>query len=395
MSGTFLRVGNSSLGKNLVSLLLLVCVIVLWLRIKPELSQTGANPRVSALPSKEPSLFWDGSYPVVTISQVNPAQLKFEHSVVLSGLTVWSTTPISDFGVDLHSGMFILRQTDLYIPEVPPISLTRTYRVWDANSTPFGIGTNHPYDICQTGSKNPYTYMDIQLADGRQIHFPRVSEGTDYTNAVYRHTSTSSEFHGAEISWNGAGWSLHLQDGSKLLFPDSYRSTNCAQRSPLEMRDGQGRVIQLKRDSLGNLQVLVSPTGRTIRFKYDRANRITEALDDSGNVREYDYDFSGHLQTVSNASRVLYRFEYERLIRAPGFDPYLMTVIMDGDWRILLRNTYQDGLVSGQQLANGERYEYHYLFDKTRSSIVETIVTFPNGAKKSFAFEGGLLRRQT
>ncbi len=298
--------------------------------------------------------------------------------------------PVNVFQVDLHSGMFLLRQTDLFIPDITPLSLTRTYRVWDFHVRAFGPGTNHPYDICPTGTKFPYTYMDLNLEDGRQIHLPRISKGTGYADAAFRHEETSSEFYGAQIAWNGDGWTMNFRDGRRFRFPDSYQATTYAQGAPLEMRDAAGNLTQLKRDQKRNLERLISPSGHTITFKYDQANRIIEAADDAGNIRKYSYGFNGHLETVADASHVLYRFEYAPLLDSPGYDPYLMTTITDGNWRVLLRNTYRDrSRISEQRLANGEVYRYEYVFDE-KHEIVETIVTLPSGGKRKFPFTHGI-----
>ena len=170
----------------------------------------------------------------------------------------------------------------------------------------------------------------------------------------------------------------------------THTTKRCSQASPLEISDGKGHRIQLQRDNARNLEKLISPSGHTISFKYDDAFRIIEAADDSGNVRKYSYDSTGHLQTVADASHVLYRFEYQRLMHESGFDPYLMTVVMDGEWKMLLENSYRYGRVSAQKLADGEQYRYAYTYDSTRRNVVETDVTLPDGRTKKFSFEQGM-----
>ena len=157
----------------------------------------------------------------------------------------------------------------------------------------------------------------------------------------------------------------------------------------MEMRDAKVHHIELKRDPARNLDRLISPSGHTISFKYDKASRIVEARDDAGNLRQYTYNSTGHLETVSNGSRVLYRFEYENLLHSQGFDPYLMTSVTDGSGRELIRNWYEDGSrVSKQRLADGEMLLYDYLFD-SKYNVAEAIVTLPTGESKKFFFENG------
>lgn len=137
--------------------------------------------------------------------------------------------------------------------------------------------------------------MDLNLEDGRQIHFRRISKGTGYADAVFRYDETSSECYGARIAWNGDGWTLTFRDGRHFLFHEAYYSKSFAQGAAFEMQAPEGHHVQLKRDKQRNLERLISPAGRTINFKYDEANRIVEATDDAGNLRRYSYDSAGHL----------------------------------------------------------------------------------------------------
>lgn len=154
------------------------------------------------------------------------------------------------------------------------------------------------------------------------------------------------------------------------------------------MRDEHGNRIQLQRDSVRNLQKLISPSGRTIIFKY--ASRIVEAQDEAGAIRKYTYNPSGHLETVSDGAHVLYRFEYEALLHERGYDPYLMTAVLDGNGRALVKNIYRDASrVSEQRLGNGDVYRYNYLFDN-KHNVIQTTVTPPSGEPKSFSFYHGI-----
>lgn len=359
--------------------------------------KTAAPPvKVELLPFTDSPPAWDGSYPYVSIVLIDAGSglASFRSSISRIKPTVHHDSPVNEFQVDLHSGMFVLRQTDLFVSDLMPLALTRTYRVWDFHARAFGAGTNHPYDICPTGTRFPYTYQDLNLEDGRPIHFRRISKGTGYADAVFRHDETSSEFYGAQDAWNGDGWTLKFRDGGRFLFPEAYFSKNYAQGAPFEMQDASGHRVQLKRDKQRNLEQLISPSGRTITFRYDGADRILEATDDAGNVRKYSYDSSGHLETVADASHLLYRFEYQRLLQLRGYDPYLMTAILDANWKVLVRNVYRDGSrISEQRLADGEVYRYDYVFD-AKHDIVETIVTLPDGSKRKFFFEKGISKRE-
>ena len=363
--------------------LLLILSAVIWFWPKRPL-------KVELLPFTNSPPAWDGSYPYLILAPVpGSAPLKFQSSIALVRPSVRHDAPVNQFEVDLHTGRFILRQTDLFVPDVMPLWFTRTYIVWDYHSRSFGVGGNHPYDICPTGTRFPYTYQDLNLEDFYQVHMPRISKGTSFADAVFRHSDTSSEFYGAQDAWNGNGWTLTFRDGRKFYFPEAYQAKSYAQGAATAMDDAQGHRIQLKRSKVRNLEQLISPAGHTISFKYDLADRIVEAADDAGNFRKYSYDYGGHVDTVSDHSHVLYRFEYQRLMNGKGYDPYLLTAVMDGDWNVLLRNKYLWGRVREQQLAGGEIFRYDYRL-KDRD-VLQTTVTLPSGEKKTFSFRDGVL----
>ncbi len=246
-----------------------------------------------------------------------------------------------------------------------------------------------PYDICPTGSRWPYTYQDLNLEDGYHVHMPRISKGESYVNAVFRHSETASEFYGAQDAWNGNGWTFTFRDGRKIYFPESYMAKNFAQGAATEMVDAQGNHIELKRDRVRNLQELISPGQKKIDFKYDGNDRIVEASDTDGNVRRYTYDQSGHVETVSDASRVLYRLKYAPLMRDAGYDPWMLTHVLDGDFRVLLENKYLWGRVIEQKLADGKVFRFDYQLNG--AEVLETTLTLPAGEKKRFAFREGKL----
>jgi YD repeat-containing protein len=153
--------------------------------------------------------------------------------------------------------------------------------------------------------------------------------------------------------------------------------------------DAEGSRIQIKRSKVRNLEELISPSGHRITFKYDLADRIVEADDSAGNIRKYSYDQGGHLDTVSDGTHVLYRFEYQRLMNEAGYDPWLLTAILDGDWNLLLKNKYLWGRVSEQKLANGEVYRYEYRLNERE--VLQTAVRLPSGETKLFSFRDGIL----
>lgn len=367
---------------------LLGCAEFLFLWRRP-----AAPVRVELLPFTDSPPAWDGAQPWMVISLIaGDGPIRFKAAIEMVKPTVRHDAPVNDFIVNLRNGNFKLRQTDLFVPDVMPLALTRTYFAWEPHSRAFGVGTNHPYDICPTGTRFPYTYQDLNLEDGSVVYMPRVSKGTGYADAVFRHEQSSSEFYAAMTAWNGNGWTMTFRDGRKIYFPEAYYAKSLAQGAATEMVDAQGHRIQLKRDKVRNLQELISPGGHTITFKYDALDRIVEARDDAGHIRNYSYGGGGHVNTVTDGSHVLYRFEYQRIMPGPGNDPWLLTAVLDGDWNVLARNKFFNGRVIEQTLADGEIYRYDYVLKG--SEVLLTKVTLPSGEKTAFFFQNGRLIEQ-
>ena len=362
-------------------------------------TQPAVTPEMLDVVSAAPKS--DGAYPVI---RAGMGLLPGSESAVSS--KDYQSSRISHFvdaredvsEVDLRTGVFVLRRTDLMIDDSIPLVFTRVFHtvgapIYEApgnwaflpgdNHPAFGLGSSHTYDICPMGTRNPYTFMDLVMADGNSIHFERISKGTGYGDAWYEQQKVSSEFYKARLWWNGSGWTARLQDGTTYLFPESYNGTNLAQGSPIEMRNPEGKRAQLLRDGQRNLRRLVSPSGRTISLEYNDKGLIRQAHDDAGHQVDYTYDSMMRLILVtdSNGSKIRYTFDPAR--------PDKMTTIESGDGRILLRNAYDSfGRVSEQVFADGSRYEYAYVADRQRH-VKQAVVTTPDGKKQSFNMEDG------
>lgn len=164
--------------------------------------------------------------------------------------------------VDVGTGIFVMEKTDLFLPDVLPIALTRTYRPNDPTSRPFGRGSTHPYAMRLWSAQN-YQEVDLILPDGGRVHYVRVSPGTGFTNAIYEHTDSPTAFYKSRIAWNGHGWDLTLRDGTVYVFGDI---------APLQsIRDRHGNTITVEHANgqTGNVTRVMSQNGRWVSFSYD------------------------------------------------------------------------------------------------------------------------------
>ncbi len=296
--------------------------------------------------------------------------------------------------IDLGTGLFVLNKTDLFLPDVIPINLTRTYRPDDSVSRAFGIGMTHPYDIFLIGDTLPWTFTDLVLPDGGRIHYQRISPGTGFTDAVYQDTSSPTIFYGSTISWNPnllpsfafvGGWELKLKNGTVLAFPDSEFATVPEQAGLAFIRDRYGNVLELTRDdnvtARGTLRQITSPNGRWIHLTYDASNRITQAKDNTGRVVLYTYDNQGRLATVKDPNGGQTTYTYDA-----SSD---MLSITDARGIVYLTNQYDSkARVIEQKLADNATYRFSYHVD-AGGNITETDVTDPRGILRKVNFSAG------
>jgi YD repeat-containing protein len=326
-----------------------------------------------------PSPQWDGDFPCVyALASVSAGPQVGSCSTPLP-MSRTSRTPVDRFETDLRTGKFIMRQTDLSISEAGfEIPLTRTYATQDwvppNQSHAFGLNANHPYDIAPCGTRNPYTEQFILLEDGDFLYFPRVSRGTGYADAIYRHSETGASFYKAIQKWDGTGWLLDLQDGSTIHFPESYSAKNLAQGAPTEMVDSAGKKIQLIRDPKRNLREIRAPDGASIRLAYDDHDRIVRAEDSQGHWTTYRYDSSGFLTSVNNSAGAARYYFYEG---------GLLTWIRDQQKRMLVHNSYAKDWLVRQQFGNGETIRYDYDLSRNKVYAERATLTLPDGSVRT------------
>ena len=280
--------------------------------------------------------------------------------------------------VDLGTGLFVLDDSDLVLPDVLPISLTRTYRQSDTISRPFGIGTTHPYGmfLYSENQQNQFLETDLILPDGSRVHYLRTSPGTSYFDAVFEHTATPTAFFKSKIAWNFAqgGWKLTLKDGTVYRFGEG---------APLQaIRDRHGNELRIVRDgggTQGNIRQVRSPNGRWIEFTYDANNRITQAKDNAGRIVGYTYDAQGRLWKITDANGKITEYGYDgttermRTIK----DPRLLTYVT---------NEYDaNGRIWKQTEADGNFYQFAYTLDGS-GKVTQTDITDPRGFIRRVTF---------
>ncbi len=266
--------------------------------------------------------------------------------------------------VDLATGLFVMEKTDLYLPDVVPLALTRTYRSSDNGVRPFGIGSTHPYDLWFADQQGIPLHVDLILPDGGKIRYVQVAGG-------WEHWTTPTAFYGSKITFDTA-YELRLRDGTVFEFP---------QAGPLRrIRDRFGNAITITRTGgiTGNIAKITAPHGRFIEFTYDTSNRITQARDNLGRTVGYEYDAAGRVWKVTDAKGGVTEYTYDAAHR--------MLTVKDPRNIVYLTNEYDtSGRVYRQTQADAGVYQFNYTADGS-GQITQTDVTNPRGYIRRVAF---------
>jgi RHS repeat-associated protein len=291
--------------------------------------------------------------------------------------------------VDLSTGLFIYEKTDLSLPDVIPISLTRIYRNGDTATRAFGIGTTLPYDMFIVGNLNDLSWVELVLPTGGRVRFDR-TQGNFWNNSTLQCVNSPGEFYGATFttsapgfSGSGAFWVITLRDGTVLRFlqPGNFGAANYQGIGLSSITDRNGNTVNIIRNSNNYITQIQSPNGRWIQLNYDTNNppRVTSAQDNLGRTIIYYYDpVLGTLKTVTDANGGLWTYGYDTSDE--------MTSITDARQILYLQNIYVSGRVHQQILGYPSMvYTFNYATD-ANNNVIQTSVTDPNGSVRQVTF---------
>jgi RHS repeat-associated protein len=299
----------------------------------------------------------------------------------------WPVIPPAKRGdpVDVATGLFVYEKTDLAIPDVIPIVITRKYRPLDSISRPFGIGGSLDYQAFLIGDATTFTYAELVLGDGGRIHYDRISAGTGQADAVMEHTGTPTRFFKSRLTYDSSrsGWQIAFLDGT------IYRFSTYGFPGPLlnEIQDRWGNRLVIARTAGAiphpNLRItrITSPNGRWVDFTYDGSDRVVQLRDNSGRTVSYTYTTPapGRVASVTDPAGGVTQYTYDASAR--------MATIIDPRSITFLTNQYDAASrVSGQTQADGTTFQFAYTLD-ANGKIIQTDVTDPRGNVERFTFD--------
>jgi len=295
-------------------------------------------------------------------------------------------------GVSLGSGLFVMRDIDVYFPDVVPIALTRTYRPGDGVVRSFGIGSTHSYDIHLEGDLDEY--IELVLTDRRRIRY----DTTAGFGGPFEHTATPGPFYQTRLVYSlltpaAARWPLKLRDGTVWVFPDADSFLHSKLQ---EVRDRFGNRLTISREAItGRAQRITSPSGQWVQFAY-QGDVVTTVTDSVGRQVTYGYlgDGSNRLASVTDVGGGVTTYTWEGLtdrigtVRSPRQNAECP---LPGCQELpFLTNEYyqsgpEAGLVKKQTFADGTTYQFAYSFD-TSGNVIATDVANRRGFLRHVVF---------
>jgi RHS repeat-associated protein len=260
--------------------------------------------------------------------------------------------------VDTATGFFYLTKTDLVLPGIIPLVVTRTYRTNLTNAGPFGLGTSWEYDRFLQPPPNGSPDALLLFSPGnRQDLFARQADGT-FLN------TTSPALRGAVVTVTADTRTLRFKDGSTWRFRTSDGLL-------VNQTDRNGNTLTIFRDSQGRVTTLAEPRGRSLTFSYTGSNlRIDRIQDPLGREVRYSYDAQVRLETVTDPAGGATRYTYDANHR--------LLTITDPRGITFLTNEYDSaGRVIRQTQADGGVFTFNYTV--SGGFIAATTLTDPRG----------------
>jgi YD repeat-containing protein len=279
--------------------------------------------------------------------------------------------------ISAASGVFLHAKTDLVVPDVLPIVFRHVYRSDDNNAVfqgDFGPGTQHDYRLELEGDAQAYSFAELPLAD-RNIHYTRISPGTNLVGAVMEHTTTPTRWYKSQLYWvANVGWEIKLTDGTRYQFK-SFLSTGPVLTAIV---DRLGNTLTITRDFHSRITRITTPNGRWMEFTtHPNSGKVLSARDNAGRQVSYAYDATtGRLWRVTDVAGGVTEYTYDNI--DPAVSNRIVT-IKDARGIVYLTNQYDaNGRVALQTLADSGTWQFAYTLDGT-GKVTQTDATNPRG----------------
>jgi hypothetical protein len=279
--------------------------------------------------------------------------------------------------VDLLNGRLYVVQTDVYLPGTPGIAFTRVSRRMDGWARRSKLYLSDVYQTYPSGSRFPFTSMDIYTPPVTLSHFQRISPGTGYAGAIYKHSATSA-YRNTLIGWNGNGWDMDLPDGTTYVFPGSYYSDRPPEGALIGVIAPSGASLVLTRNRAGDLETIRASDGRWLKFEY-KGHQVTALRDSAGESVLYGYDEDKQPAVVigTNGESFAYRYNQQDEVTAV-LDPRRLPVIE--------AQYDSDGYITRLRLAGSPEFTVNYHVNK-KNLLIRIDLTSARGKRWEMTWE--------
>ena len=291
------------------------------------------------------------------------------------------TLPVATDGdpVNLSTGLYIQDDRDFFLPDVIPISFTRTYRPGDLVHHPFGIGAMHSYEL-YLHPNSLCSEISVIMPDASRVRYLRTA-GTNCQDSALVHASTPTPYSGSSLKWENTEqkWVLRRKDGSIYRFMGPFLRL-------VEFQDGSGNTLTIARNKSGTVTSMTSPCGLWLKFTNNGS--LIEGIEDSfGRITRYQYDFHGRLVQVRHPNGALSNYTYD--------GSHQMVTIGD-EYGVSFSHQYDDrGRVTAQVYPDATSYQFRYVTDD-KGKIRITIAKNRRGHVRILTFnDAGYTARDT
>ena len=205
--------------------------------------------------------------------------------------------------VNLSTGNFLYKKTDLVIRGIPELSFTRHYNSVDERGGIFGMGWSHSHEMHLIQEEESLT---VVLEDGEEQTFVKKKDGTCHgsgTTAVLRNRDGAWEYRtrdGKRTVFDADGNSIRESHGDRGAIVRSWTEG----RLERVTRESDGMSLYLSYDEEGHLSGIQDDTGRSITYSYE-GEQLALVQGADGTETGYRYDAGGNLEEVLSPAGII------------------------------------------------------------------------------------------
>ncbi len=285
--------------------------------------------------------------------------------------------------VRLRDGLLTEMHTDFYLPGDAPIRFERALDNRSLIAQAFGLSGSNNYDrylvsydqmlhISIAGTVSGDTVLARTPAWLSSLDLAKWTDTQESGSYLTLRWRTEPGDHFDLIRFDGEVESYMPCTDSEFCYLNGYRSSN-------------GKVLTIDRDAQRRLAGLSATPNTWLHFVYDAEpeteRHIASILDSQGRRVVYHYSHADQLESVTYPSGEVLSYTYDG-------QQNLLTVsaaTADTASTVLVTNTYKQGKLQSQTLADGSVYRYGYVFRGAATASIAAVRT-PDGTTYELLF---------